>query len=87
MFLKDSYEEGGRPTLNDMKFMNSLKFFAKDEINEETYELLEPLLKSTDWFTLDNAVKVSKAAAGIMKWAVSIADYYQKSKIVKPKKI
>jgi len=30
-------------------------------------------------------MKVSVAAAGILDWALSIYDYHEKSKIVKPK--
>lgn len=33
------------------------------------------------------ATKASKAAAGILKWALAIYEYHQKSKIVKPKRI
>jgi dynein heavy chain len=68
--------------------MNNLKGFERDQITEETMELLEPYLNyKDDWFNITIAAKASVAAAGILAWALAIAEYHQKSKIVKPKKI
>lgn len=39
-FLKDSFDDGGKAVLFDMSFLNNLKNFEKDQINEETIELL-----------------------------------------------
>jgi hypothetical protein len=39
-FLKDSMDESGKAALNDMAFMKKLKEYEKDQINEETIELL-----------------------------------------------
>lgn len=51
-------------------------------------ELLEPYLKyKEEWFNKEFAQKASVAAAGILAWALAIAEYHMKSKIVKPKKI
>lgn len=66
--------------------MNNLKNFKRDQISEETMELLEPLIKANkDWFNEASAKNASVAAYGIFKWALAIADYHEKSKIVKPK--
>lgn len=43
-YLKDSYEESGRALLSDMKFLTMLKEYKKDNINDETIELLEPYM-------------------------------------------
>jgi len=87
-FLKDSYEESGRPTLNDMNFMKKLVDFEKDGINDETIELLDPYIRQQgDWFNEDTGKKASIAASGILRWALAINEYNEKSKIVKPKKI
>jgi dynein heavy chain len=89
-FIKDSYEEvgGGRAVLNDNRFMQSLVGFEKDAINDETVELLEPYIQRQDeWFNEDVGKKASVAAAGILRWALAINEYNEKSKIVKPKKI
>lgn len=71
-----------------MNFMKNLKNFEKDQINEETIELLQPLFNAKDdWFNDALASRASKAAAGILKWAFAIFEYHDKSKIVKPKQI
>jgi len=88
IFMKDSFDEGGRGILNDTNLLKKLKEFEKDQITEETIELLEPFLaQQSDWFTEENGKKASKAAAGLLKWTLSIYEYHTKSKIVKPKKI
>jgi len=38
-------------------------------------------------FNYESASKISKAAAGILKWVLAIQEYHLKSKIVKPRKI
>lgn len=87
-FLKDSYEESGKITLNEMNFMKKLVDFEKDQINDETIELMEPYMKQqNDWFNEESGKKASVAAAGILRWALAIYEYNEKSKIVKPKKI
>lgn len=66
--------------------MKNLLNFEKDQITEETMELLEPYMNQReDWFTEEAGQKVSKAAAGIMAWSFAIHLYHVKSKIVKPK--
>jgi dynein heavy chain len=84
--LKDSFDEGGKAILFDMNFLNKLKGFEKDGINEETIELLSPYM-GQEWFTEDKAGGASKAAAGLLKWTKAIYEYHEKSKIVKPKKV
>jgi len=44
LFLKDSFEEGGKATLGNMNLLQDLKNFERDQINDETMELLEPYL-------------------------------------------
>lgn len=88
LFLKDSFEEGGKATLGNMNLLQDLKNFERDQINDETMELLEPYLnQKEDWFNFTLAKNASVAAAGMLNWALAIAEYHQKSKIVKPKKI
>lgn len=71
-----------------MNFMKKLREFEKDQINDETIEILEPYLAcQNDWFTEENGKKASKAAAGILRWSFAIYEYHNKSRIVKPKKI
>ena len=87
-FLKDSWEESGKLALGDMQFMKKLQLYEKDQINEETIELLQPyILQQNDWFNEKFASNASKAANGILKWALAIYEYHEKSKIVKPKRV
>lgn len=85
-FLQDSFDDGGKAVLSDMNFMKNLVGFEKDQISEETIELLEPYMSQReDWFTEKAGEQVSKAGAGIMGWSFAIFEYHEKSKIVKPK--
>ncbi|KAL4479549.1 hypothetical protein ABPG72_018535, partial [Tetrahymena utriculariae] len=87
-FLKESYNDFGIQVLNDMNFLRKLKQFEKDQINEETIELLEPYFsQQQEWFNETYTMKASKAFLGILRWVFSIVEYHQKSKIVKPKRI
>jgi len=67
----------------------------KDNINEETIELLEPYLElrfpdtangpGDKFFTPQIAAKASQALKGMSEWAAAMSDYHKQSKIVKPK--
>lgn len=62
----------------------------KDNINEETIELLEPYLTlmapdGREVFTGPVAKKSSAALEGMCVWAAAMSDYHKQSKIVKPK--
>ena len=41
-FIKDSWEEFGKAVLLDPQFKSNLQKFPRDEVNEETMELVEP---------------------------------------------
>lgn len=88
-FLKDSYEET-RKILNDTAFRSKLEYFERDEISEETIELLSVYTNETSpinhYFNYEKCSSISKAAAGILKWVLAIFEYHVKSKIVKPKR-
>lgn len=89
-FMKDSWDET-KALLSDTNFKNNLEFYERDSINEETMELLSIYTSPTSplvvHFNYEQASKISKAAAGILKWALAIQEYHLKSKIVKPRKI
>lgn len=93
-FIADSFEEYAKGTLTNANFLNSLFEFSandKDNINEETVELLEPYLTlkipstGEDAFTGAVAKKSSSALEGMCVWAAAMSDYHKQSKIVKPK--
>lgn len=88
-FWKNSFEESGKFLLGpNFDFLKNLKTYDKDAINNETVELLEPLLiEGASWFNETSTGKVSKAIAAICKWLFSVYEYHEKAQIVRPKKI
>ena len=92
-FIADSFDEYTKSTMIGPTFLKSLFDFSandKDNINEETIELLEPYLTlklpdGNDAFTGNIAKKSSAALEGMCIWAAAMSDYHKQSKIVKPK--
>jgi dynein heavy chain len=100
-FIMDSYETYAKKELLDMNFLGNILDFAandKDNINDETCELLEPYLRHNEdpaknWSpwekfpVLDpgNAKSASGAAAGLCKFVGAMVQYHFAAKIVKPK--
>jgi dynein heavy chain len=77
---------------NFLKSIIEFSAVEKDNINEETIELLEPYLtlklpNGEDAFTPQIAKKSSAALEGMCVWAAAMSDYHKQSKIVKPKLI
>lgn len=56
-------------------FLASLMNFQKDEINEETVELLEPYMEMVD-FNFEGAKKVSSDVAGLASWVIAMCIYF-----------
>ena len=93
-FINDSFENCTAkrmtgPLLQELLFFSSNE---KDQINEETIELLEPYLDLRDsrdetkkLFDAEVAKQTSKALWGLCTWAGAMSDYHKQSKIVKPK--
>jgi len=94
-FVNDSFDNCTKNTLSNANFLKDLFDFSnnqKDNINEETIELLEPylLLKTPDDREIYNgavAKKSSAALEGLCTWCAAMSDYHKASKIVKPKLI
>jgi dynein heavy chain len=91
-FVKDSYDEFAGKKLQG-PFLKQLIDFSNDEkdnINEETIELLEPYLNiktpsGVPLYKPEVAKKASAALEGLCTWAGAMSDYHVASKIVKPK--
>ena len=91
-FIQDSYDEYAGKQLQG-NFFGMLKSFSnedKDNINEETIELLEPYLTSKtpdgqEMFSPKVAKNASNALEGLCTLAAAMSDYHKQSKIVKPK--
>merc|ERR1719506_3366074 len=83
-FIHDSYHEFGRAvTFGNEGFLEHLMYFnahKRDEINDETCELLEP------YFALDNfnpgvAKKASRASESLCKWVGAMRMYHEAAKM------
>ena len=86
-FIHDSYDEIAKGLLTDIRFLPDLFEFSekqKDNINDETCELLQPYLTLAN-FTPAIAKKASGAAEGLCKWVGAMVMYHEAAKIVKPK--
>jgi dynein heavy chain len=93
-FMNDSFDLHTKVTLSNANFLKDLFDFSnnqKDNINEETIELLEPylLFKTADGerdiYTAVVAKQSSSALEGLCTWCAAMSDYHKASKIVKPK--
>lgn len=85
-FVADSFDEYSRSTLINNNFLKNLIDFSaneKDNINEETIELLEPYLTlkspvtQEDIFVGPVAKKSSSALEGMCVWAAAMSDYHK----------
>jgi dynein heavy chain len=63
MELAGSYDTSVK-MMGDMGFLTSLLNFAKEQINDETVELLQPYFAAPD-FNYDSARKASGNVAGV----------------------
>jgi dynein heavy chain len=87
-FIKDSYEESGKGMVINNDFLKNLLEFSaneRDNINEETCELLEPYL-TLEGYNPATAKNASEAAEGLCGWVGAMVSYIRIAKIVKPKK-
>jgi dynein heavy chain len=92
-FVNDSFDDFTKKTLTNKDFLKDITEFSnnqKDNITEETIELLEPYLTLTtpdgrEVFNGPVAKKSSAALGGLCDWAAAMSDYHKASKIVKPK--
>jgi dynein heavy chain len=70
-FIHDCFDEISKSTLlTDVNFLKKLRDFSqfeRDNINDETCELLEAYTKN-EWFTPVVAANANKAAEGLCKW-------------------
>ena len=80
--LEPSWKESVR-MMSD-QFLYSLLYFKKNQINDETIELLQPYFEMEDW-TYDSVVKSSGNVLGLYSWIVAMASYHEIYKVVQPK--
>jgi dynein heavy chain len=71
--------------LSDNSFLQNLKAFPRDRINDEQIELLQPYFRVSD-YTLEGAKTAAGAIAGLLTWTRSMADFFYVNKRVMPLK-
>ena len=91
-WIKDSFDKYTRSNLTGplLKELGQFSLNDKDNINEETIELLEPYitmqtLDGEPLFVPEVAKITSKALVGLCTWCAAMSSYHKASKIVKPK--
>lgn len=70
--------------MGDTSFLNALMNFPKEQITDETVELLQPYFQAPD-FNFDSAKKASGNVAGLCNWAAAMCTYHDVAKVVEPK--
>merc|ERR1719183_2681263 len=86
-FIETSYAPFAQQVMGDTRFLANIKDFGaneKDRINEETIELLCPIME-LEGFLPQVAKNASQAAEGLCTWVRAMKFYHEASKIVKPK--
>ena len=81
--LLGTYEEAVR-MMGDTAFLNALMNFPKEQITDETVELLQPYFQAPD-FNFESAKKASGNVAGLCNWAAAMCTYHDVAKVVEPK--
>ena len=81
--LLGTYDEAVR-MMGDTSFLNALMNFPKEQITDETVELLQPYFQAPD-FNFESAKKASGNVAGLCNWAAAMCTYHDVAKVVEPK--
>lgn len=72
--------------MSGTNFLQSLLEFKKDNINEETIELMEPYLRMED-YDLATAQRVCGNVAGLLSWTIAMTKFYEINREVLPLKV
>lgn len=67
-------------------FLNNLRNFARDTINDETVELVQPYFEMED-YTFQNGKKVCGNVAGLLSWTQAMVVFYGVNREVLPLKV
>lgn len=82
----EDYWGPSKKILGDMKFLESLLEFDKDNIPEAVIKKLTTKILTDENFDPDKIKVASTAAEGLCKWVIAISKYDKVAKVVAPKR-
>lgn len=82
----EDYWGPSKRLLADMKFLDGLINFEKDNIDPKCIQTLEKRVLTDESFDPDKIKTASTAAEGLCKWVIAITKYDKVAKVVAPKK-
>lgn len=82
----EDYWGPSKKVLGDIKFLDSLINFDKDNIPPKIMEKLHKTILNDENFDPDKVKTASTAAEGLCKWVIAISKYDVVAKVVAPKK-
>ncbi|XP_068620866.1 dynein axonemal heavy chain 7 [Battus philenor] len=82
----EDYWGPSKKLLNDIKFLESLQNYDKDNIPPPVMKKLMTTVMQDDGFVPEKIRAVSVAAEGMCKWVIAMTKYDKVAKIVAPKK-
>ncbi|ALC38670.1 Dhc36C [Drosophila busckii] len=83
----EDYWGPSKRVLSDMKFLDSLLNFDKDNISPEIMKKLQQRILNNEAFDPDKIKMASTACEGLCRWVIALSKYDVVAKIVAPKKI
>ncbi|KOB65443.1 Uncharacterized protein OBRU01_22741 [Operophtera brumata] len=82
----EDYWGPSKKLLNDIKFLESLQNYDKDNIPPAVMKKLMATVMQDDGFVPEKIKSVSNAAEGMCKWVIAMTKYDKVAKVVAPKK-
>lgn len=74
--------------MTDIKFLEKLKKYDKDNIPQDILNAVTKLgVNNTEIFNLNRITSSSRAAGGLARWCHALFKYAEALKIVKPKQL
>ncbi|XP_049773091.1 dynein axonemal heavy chain 7 [Schistocerca cancellata] len=83
----EDYWPPSKRVLGDIKFLEGLVTFDKDNIPEKVMKQLTARILTDENFDPDKIRSASTAAEGLCKWVIAISKYDKVAKVVNPKKL
>ena len=82
----EDYWSSSKRVLADIKFLDNLINYDKDNIDPKIIQVLEKRILTDENFDPEKVKTASTAVEGLCKWVIAIAKYDKVAKIVAPKK-